>query len=170
MQYPFVMFDWGDTVMKDNPRLQTPMYQWPTVEAVDGAEEVLRAIHAHRTIIMATGADHSDEIDIRRALDRVGLNDAFDYIFCFKNTGLQKPSEAFYRRILHGLNARASDVLMVGDSFENDILRANRVGIAGVWLNTRDAQNRQGDRYRTIHCLRDLLMILDETPQVVSGD
>jgi FMN phosphatase YigB (HAD superfamily) len=162
LQYPFVMFDWGDTIMKDDPAMQIPMCQWPFVEAVDGAEEVLRAIHTHRTIVMATGAAQSDEADIRRALQRVNLHNYFDHIFCFKNTGFQKPSEDFYRHVLDNLKVKPCDILMVGDNFANDILSANRVGIAGVWLNRKDAEDRRGEQYWTIHSLRDLLLFLNE--------
>jgi HAD superfamily hydrolase (TIGR01509 family) len=158
VQYPFMMFDWGDTVMKDDPTLDTPMYQWPTVETIDGAEEVLRTLHAQRTIIMATGAAQSDEVDIRLALQRVNLDNYFDHIFCFKNTGLRKPSEDFYRYILEKLNARPSDILMVADNFESDILGANYVGISGVWLNQKDTKEKRGEHFSTIHRLLDLLL------------
>lgn len=164
MRYPFVMFDWGDTIMKDNPALKTPMVQWPTVEAIAGAEEVLSAIHPRHTIIMATGAAQSDEPDIRLALRRVKLDNYFDHIFCFKNTGLQKPSADFYLHILGSLGAKPSDVVMIGDHFENDVLGANRVGIAGIWLNQKDAEDRRGERYQTIHHLRELLGVLSEPP------
>jgi putative hydrolase of the HAD superfamily len=157
------MFDWGDTIMKDDPTLKFPMYQWPTVEAIDGAEEVLNAIHIQHKIIMATGAAQSNEADIRRALQRVNLDNYFDSIFCFKNTGLQKPSEDFYHYILSHLGAKPSDVLMVGDSFENDILGANRVGIFGVWLNRKSKEDKRSKQYQTIHSLCDLLSILSET-------
>jgi putative hydrolase of the HAD superfamily len=157
------MFDWGDTIMVDDPRMDTPMCQWPMVEIVDGAEEVLRALHARRTIVMATGAAQSGEADIRAALQRVNLAHFFDRIFCFKNTGLRKPSVEFYRYILEALQTSPADVLMVGDNFASDILGANRLGIAGVWLNHRDAEDRSGEQYWTIHHLRDLLSFLNET-------
>jgi FMN phosphatase YigB (HAD superfamily) len=131
-----MMFDWGDTVMKDDPTLDTPMYQWPTVETIDGAEEVLRTLHAQRTIIMATGAAQSDEVDIRLALQRVNLDNYFDHIFCFKNTGLRK----------------------LGDNFASDIQGANYVGISGVWLNQKDTQEKRGEHFSTIHRLLDLLL------------
>ncbi len=160
MQYPFVMFDWGDTIMQDDPALQTPMVQWPVVTVIDGAREVLSAIHAQRTIVMATGAAQSGEAEIRLALQRVDLDGYFDRIFCRKNTGLEKPSKEFYRYILDALGAAPSDVLMIGDSFEKDILGANAVGIPGVWLNRENAEQRTGAQYRTIHHLHDLLVFL----------
>jgi HAD superfamily hydrolase (TIGR01509 family) len=163
MQYPIIMFDWGDTVMKDSPDLTTPMYQWPTVEVVEGAEEVLKYVQAQATIILATSAAQSDEADIRRALHRVNIDAYFHKIYCFKNTGYKKPAPEFYAHILRDLGANPSDVLMIGDSFENDVLGATRVGIRAVWLNRESEKNASGDLYRTIHSLRELLPIV--TPE-----
>jgi len=156
VRYPFVIFDWGDTLMKDDPQAKTPMVQWPVVEAVDGAEEVLSVIHAQRTVILATNAVQSDEADIRRALQRVNLDDYVDHIFCFRNTGLRKPSADFFQHISHSLKAPASDMVMVGDSFETDIQGANLAGVMGVWLNRHDTEVRVGEQHTTIHHLREL--------------
>ncbi len=160
MRYPFIIFDWGDTIMKDDPVLQTPMTEWRVVEAVDGAEEVLRALSADRILTLATGAMQSSEFDIHQALQRVGLDQYFDYIFCFKNTGFKKPSKEFYNHILHNINARPSDTLMVGDSFENDVLAANAVGIDALWFNPNHAETCTSGKYQTIHRLLELLSFL----------
>jgi putative hydrolase of the HAD superfamily len=160
MRYPFVIFDWGDTIMKDDPVLQTPMFEWRVVEAMDGAEEVLRALSADRIIVMATGAAQSSEFDIHQALQRVGLDQYFDYIFCFKNTGLKKPSREFYAHVLNTIGARPADAIMVGDHFENDVMAANAVGLAAAWFNPKDAENRKGEQYQTIHHLREIFALL----------
>ena len=160
MRYPFVIFDWGNTIMNDDPVLQTPMAEWRVVEAVEGAEEVLRALSADRILVLATGALQSSEFDIHQALKRVELDQYFDYIFCFKNTGLRKPTQAFYTHILNTIGARAADALMVGDSFENDVLAANAVGMDAVWYNPKDAEIRTAEQHQTIHGLRDLLSLL----------
>jgi FMN phosphatase YigB (HAD superfamily) len=160
IQYPYIMFDWGDTIMKDDPSLDIPMVQWPQVEAIEGAEEVLRALHVDRTIVMATSADRSGEAEIRAALRRVNLADYFDHIFCYRNTGLQKSSSDFYRYILEALKIEPTDILMVGDHFKKDVQLANSVGITAVWLNRRDSEDRQGLRHQTIHRLSDLLLLI----------
>jgi putative hydrolase of the HAD superfamily len=163
LDYPYIMFDWGDTIMKDDPSLDIPMMQWPQVEAIEGAEEVLRALHTHRTIVMATSADRSSEDEIRAALRRVDLEAYFDHIFCFKKTGLQKSSRDFYLYILEALKIQPADILMVGDHFEKDVQLANSAGIAAIWLNMKDTEDRQGAQFQTIHRLTDLLFLLEET-------
>lgn len=41
-----VIFDGGDTVMRDMPHYSGPMIEWPCVEAMPGIEAALRAQHA----------------------------------------------------------------------------------------------------------------------------
>lgn len=88
MRYRFVMFDWGDTVMKDHPTLTTPMVQWPEVETVEGIEKLLRYLRGSgRQIVLATGATESDVGDIFDA-QRGG------WIKILENESLQKRGTA----------------------------------------------------------------------------
>lgn len=146
--------------MKDAPSMNVPMYQWDSVEAVDGAELTLRHLHSESTIALATGAAQSDANEIRSALHRVSLDGYVDKIYCFKNTGRRKPSLEFYQHIVSDLAARPEDLLMVGDSFDNDVLAANRAGIHAVWFNPKTSEDRTSDLYRTIHSLSQLLQIV----------
>ena len=157
ISYPVILFDWGDTVMRDDPASSVPMVEWPTIEAVDGIAEVLAQLHASgRTCILATSASISDEAQIRGALARASLDRFFSRIYCFKNTGLAK-GEAFYRHILEDLGLSASSALMVGDGFEKDILAPNAVGISAVWFNPRSDEFRSGEGHVTVHSMEELL-------------
>ena len=157
LRYPTVLFDWGDTVMRDDPASSVPMVEWPTIEVVAGIADVLARLHASgRRIVLATSASISDESQIRGALRRGGLADYFSRIYCFKNTHLSK-GEAFYRHILSDLDIPASEALMVGDGFEKDILAANAVGIFAAWFNWRSEETLQGNLHVTVHSMQELL-------------
>jgi putative hydrolase of the HAD superfamily len=160
--FPFVLFDWGDTLMVDDPTMDGSMAYWPAVEAVAGAVETLRRIKPGRTLALATGAEVSTEAEIRAALARVELDGCIDAVFCYKNTGLRKPEEAFYRFILQKLGARPEEALMVGDSFEKDVAAANRVGMRAVWFNPRSSAEKHGIMLKTIHHLLELPSLLEE--------
>ena len=161
LRYPTVLFDWGDTVMRDDPANATPMVEWETIEVIDGIADVLAYLHASgRRIMLATSAAVSDESQIRGALQRSGLDHYFSKIFCFKNTGLSK-GDAFYRHILDDLQIPASDTLMVGDSFEKDIQIPNALGMFGAWFNP-DMDERPNDKlYIAVHTMRDLLSFFE---------
>jgi putative hydrolase of the HAD superfamily len=156
LHYPVVLFDWGDTVMYDDPALTVPMVEWTTVRVVEGITDVLADLHASgRRSIIATGALISDEGQIRGALARGGLDSYFSRIYCFKNTELPK-GEAFYRHILSDLNVHGSDVVMVGDMYEKDVLAANAAGIFGVWFNQKSGETRNTELHTTVHSMVDL--------------
>jgi putative hydrolase of the HAD superfamily len=164
LRYSTVLFDWGDTVMRDHPEITTPMVEWETIEVIDGIADVLEYLHARgRQIILATSAAISNEEQIWGALKRGRLDQYFSRIYCFKNTNLSK-GETFYRHILSDLNISASDALMVGDSFEKDVQAANAVGIFAIWFNPKSDETRKSKPHATVHSmtkLMDLTVMMD---------
>lgn len=152
-----ILFDWGDTLMVDDPAQTTPMAEWPTVRSVPGAEQTLRQLKAAgKVICLATSANVSDEVQIRAALARVSLEQFISRVFCFKNTGLPK-GEAFYQKVLGNLSISPTQALMVGDSFEKDVLAANAAGMAAIWFNERTPEQRQGALHLTVRSMDELL-------------
>jgi putative hydrolase of the HAD superfamily len=156
LRYPTVLFDWGDTVMRDYPEITIPMVEWETVEVIDGIADVLAYLHSSgRRIVLATSAAISDEDQIRGALARGGLDAYFSHIFCFKNTNLPK-DVAFYHHILNDLRISASDTLMIGDGFEKDVLIPNTLGMFAIWLNPKSDETRKSDYHVTVHSMQEL--------------
>ena len=165
LRYSTVMFDWGDTVMRDDPASIVPMVEWETIEVVAGISAVLGYLHSSgRRIVLATSASISDEVQIRGALRRGGLDTYFSHIYCLKNIYLPK-GEAFYRHILNDLNISPSDVLMVGDGFEKDVRAANAVGIFAVWFNPVSDETRSSGLHVTVHSMQDLRVFFRDLDQ-----
>jgi FMN phosphatase YigB (HAD superfamily) len=156
IKYPVVLFDWGGTVMYDDPALITPMVEWPKIEMIEGIGSLLAQLQASgRRSVLATAAVISDEDEIRGALMRVDLDSYFPRIYCFKNTNLPK-GEAFYQHILQDLNIRPTDALMVGDSFEKDVAAANAAGLFAVWFNPISDETIKGRKHLTVHSMQEL--------------
>jgi FMN phosphatase YigB (HAD superfamily) len=166
LRYSTILFDWGDTVMRDYPERTTPMVEWESVEVIEGIAEVLAYLHASgRRIILATSAEISDETQIRGALARGGGLDAyFSHIYCFKNTQLPK-GEAFYRYLLNDLQLSAPDALMVGDGFEKDIRVPNALGMFAVWFNPKSDETRKDEKHTTVHSMRELRTFFESLDQ-----
>ena len=162
-----ILFDWGDTLMRDIPGQDGPMATWPEVVVLPGAREVLEELQGGWRLALATNAAASDEKDIRAALARGGLDGFWDVIFCYRSVGHRKPSPEFFVHALESLSLPPSACVMVGDAFDSDIVGANRAGIRGVWLNERDGENREGEMYRTIHRLSDLPAVLADWAAIV---
>ena len=156
LRYPTVLFDWGETMMRDYPERTNPMVEWESVEVIEGIADVLAYLYSTgRQTVLATSAQISDENQIRGALRRGGLDTYFSRIYCFKNTNFPK-GEEFYRHILNDLNVTASETLMVGDGFEKDVEIPNQLGMFAVWFNPRSNETRKSDAHVTVHSMQDL--------------
>jgi putative hydrolase of the HAD superfamily len=151
-----VLFDWGDTLMRVFPEFDGPMFAWPRVEALPYAIEALSQLHPLSILALATNADASEAADIWAALERVGLKGLLDRVYCFRVIGYKKSSPEFFKTILADLGMDRSQVVMVGDDFDSDVIGANRCGIRAIWLNERTDNDHNGESMRTIHSLHAL--------------
>ena len=151
-----VLFDWGNTLMRDFPDYEGPMAVWPHVETLPNVKEVLLQLRPQWTLALATNAVASDETAVWRALDRGGIATLLDKVYCFQTIGHKKPAPAFFDYVVRDLPIERDRIVMVGDDFENDILGATRAGIRSIWLNQSSDEARAGEIYQTIHDLRSL--------------
>ena len=152
-----IIFDWGDTIMRDDPGRAEAMHLWPHVELIPGAKKVLSELGQVFNISLATNAMISDEKMIRQALRRVGVEQHFRSIFTAKTIGMKKNEPEFWLYVFNALEAKPEEITVVGDSFEGDVVSPNSVGLRAIWLNRFTAENRCGALYHTIHNLTELL-------------
>lgn len=164
------LFDWGDTLMVDYPDSIGKMCDWDCVKAIDGASETLEQLSKHAQIYIATGADDSTEIDIKRAFERVGLAQYIAGYFCKENIGLSKGSPEFINAILtkldlNKLNISSNNVAMVGDSLKRDIEPAISAGIRAFWFTQKNSTDLPNNA-KVIKVLTDLIKQgdINETP------
>lgn len=129
------LFDWGNTLMYDDPTQQGKMYLWPTVEAVEGAQAALQSLSKHHAIYIATSAQDSKEAEIQKAFQRVGLDQFINGYFCKANLGIEKGSALFYRQIATNLGVSCQHLVMVGDTLEKDIIPAIEAGCQAIYFN-----------------------------------
>ncbi|PKO15416.1 MAG: hypothetical protein CVU39_10905 [Chloroflexi bacterium HGW-Chloroflexi-10] len=130
-----LVFDWGDTLMIDDPHSTSKMVDWPQVHAVEGAAEMLATLKPTYRIALATNAAASTREEVRAALARVGLDTFIDIIFTRHELGAGKPAPQFYQNIQLLLNAAPHELMMIGDSYQRDILPAWRAGWHTFWYN-----------------------------------
>jgi HAD superfamily hydrolase (TIGR01493 family) len=132
-----VIFDWGDTVMRDFPQYAGPMVEWPRVEAVPGIADALRALSPDFRLALATNAAASGAEKARAALARVGLDTYFTYVLTARELGVSKPDPAFFERALEVCGCVPHRAVMVGDNFRTDIVGAKHASLLAVWYNPR---------------------------------
>ena len=155
MQSHEVLFDWGDTIMVDYPEYNGPMYKWPKVKVIYGVEEALGFLSKRCSLSLATNAQDSTESEILEALRRVGIAHYFENIFCYNKIGCLKSEDGYFEKVLSTLSTKPENVIMVGDSYEKDILPANKNGIYGIWLK-QTGESASGKLYKSISSMFEL--------------
>lgn len=126
--------------MVDNPNQTGPMCDWSEVQVVDGAKACLQRLSQHAQCHLATNAEDSTESQIRLALQRAGLSDYINHIFCRENLGVGKTNPSYYLKITAKLDVSPESITMVGDSLERDVHQALKAGLKAVWYNSNDSQ------------------------------
>jgi len=133
-----LLFDWGDTLMRVLPEETGPiMAHWSRVEAIPGAELVLRTLRASYRIALATNGGAAGVPLVRKALARARLDEYLEEIFTAQDLGARKPDTAFFLALLGRLGVRPHEAVMVGDSYAEDVVGAKRAGLSAVWWNER---------------------------------
>jgi FMN phosphatase YigB (HAD superfamily) len=151
-----VLFDWGDTLMSEAGPLDIPMADWPEVRVIDGASEVLAQLSKSYRIGLATNATVSSKADVARALERVGLNAFITRIFCYTELGHKKNEPEFWEAVLARLGAHKSEVVMIGDSLEQDVLGPMRAGIRAIWFNWKGESCPTPGSVHVVRSLREV--------------
>ena len=130
-----VIFDWGNTLMRDFTEYDGPMVNWPKVQAVPGAIEALEYLHDRYVLAVGSNAGDSDGELVAQALDRVGMRQYLRHFFTNNELGTAKPDPEFFREILRRIEVLPQEGIMVGDNYEKDIVPAKAVGLRTVWLS-----------------------------------
>ncbi|GAF64583.1 putative hydrolase [Bacillus sp. TS-2] len=86
----------------------------------------------------------------------------FEKIIISGQFGKGKPDPSIFEHALEEMGLAASEVLMVGDNLNTDILGANRTGIQSVWINREEMKAKDVNPTFEIHSLHDLFSILSE--------
>ena len=79
--------------------------------------------------------------------------DELDHVFCSSVVGFPKPCPEFFGYVSRELRLQPNELLMVGDSLENDIEGARDAGWQAIWIQ-RDGAAHEGS---VITLLTDLL-------------
>jgi putative hydrolase of the HAD superfamily len=153
-----LVFDWGDTLMVNNPSYDGPMVDWPEVAPVEGAYQALSALHGHYRLVLASNAQASTAEQIRAALDRVELGQFIDQIYTANEFHSRKPELVFFRGIEQALGEPSHAFLMVGDEYRADVTGPKLAGWRAVWFNQLfdPAAGLPGMHDQEIHHMADL--------------
>ncbi|MGE5351009.1 MAG: HAD family hydrolase [Acidobacteriota bacterium] len=72
-----------------------------------------------------------------QVLKDLGIHELFSLVMDSELAGLRKPDSRFYHQLLHKIALKPEDLIMVGDSYENDIVPSKSLGYKTIWLRGR---------------------------------
>ena len=81
----------------------------------------------------------ADDENTQVLIDKAGLRGYTEFILSSAAFGLRKPHPTIFQAALDHFQLKPEEAVMVGDTLEADILGANRMGMASIWI-TRRAQ------------------------------
>ncbi|HBI03953.1 MAG TPA: HAD family hydrolase [Paenibacillaceae bacterium] len=157
-----LLFDWGDTLMRDLPEYKGAMASWPRVETVQGVKEMLSNLSTRYPCYVATNAANSNKNDVASALKRGELLSYFQHIFTPVELKARKPSIFYYKKILDQLQVEPNECAMIGNSLKNDVIPAKKLGMTGIWYRSTVAKiqyHRKGGYW--------IVPRMDELPKVI---
>ncbi|MBO7719688.1 MAG: TIGR02253 family HAD-type hydrolase [Methanosphaera sp.] len=99
-------------------------------------------------------------------LVRLGLYPFFDDVVTSESVGVEKPNPEIYEIAMNRLDVTAGTSLMIGNSFETDIMGAYNAGIPSMLINSEITEDQQkfmdenGYNVRKLSSLMDLMSIL----------
>ena len=105
---------------------------------VKGAREVLDYLHGRYEIAIITNGFKEVQYD---KIQKSELSKYFSKIFISEEIGAQKPGKKIFEYAIKSMNAPKKSSLMIGDSWEADIVGAMNFGIDQIYYNPKIEQN-----------------------------
>jgi len=157
-----VVWDWGDTLMRDIPGQVGPMVDWDRVEAMPGALSAVRSLSGLPVRCVATNAMESTGLQVAAALDRVGLRPFLSQFFTSGELEFSKPEAEFFAEVARRLGVPAKALMAVGNDYKKDIVPAKAVGMRTVFISDQGNPGSQGAADVTIPSLSHLPRLVKE--------
>jgi putative hydrolase of the HAD superfamily len=85
-----------------------------------------------------------------RKIEKLGLSDYIDFLVTSEEVGVEKPHPYMFTRAMQKLECSASEALMIGDSWNKDIVGANAMGIQSIWINHKQEPQSLKDNIREV--------------------
>lgn len=104
-----------------------------SLELLQQHRDLLETWKAMYPLGLVTNFD--DTKTVRRVLDRDGISGFFDTIQISAELGIRKPRKEIFEAACIQLNAEPSEVLFVGDNWDEDIIGAKSLGMETAWIN-----------------------------------
>ncbi len=145
-----VIWDLGETLTTPpNSRMDVkPLTEYPEIELREHVLEVLETINnmgLKHAILSNTATSDSDVV--RELLKRLHILDKFEYVYATKSeldpSIPEKPDSIVYHQVLEKLDIQPEEAVMIGNTWDTDVIGANRIGMHSIWLQNLEVSVRK---------------------------
>jgi len=103
-----------------------------TKRAIEGAAELLEKLHGKAKLAIVSNNLLSEQVP---KLREIGFEKYFDVLVTSAEAGVAKPDKRIFEIALEKLSVTPNEAVVIGDSFEKDVIGAFNAGIRSIWLN-----------------------------------
>jgi len=132
----WLLFDWGDTLMYDNPAFEGEMYLWPEIRLMKGVNETLPVLAADYRCAVISNAFGSNALTMKRAFEIMKIDRYFELFVTSKETGCKKQDKGYFTYIIGLLKTPANNIYVIGNDYEKDIIMPKRLGMNTVLITS----------------------------------
>lgn len=130
--------NYGIPLTDEETRRYTSLYRKAYDEntrAVPGVLDLIKALKPSVSIGVVTNGLHDIQLQKLRVCQAETLA---DYIVISGDLGVRKPEKVIFEYALSQSGAKPEEAVLIGDSWELDILGASGCGISTIWINRYD--------------------------------
>lgn len=125
----------------------------------EGAYELLEELREREVVVGVVTNNLTAEQKGKLAFCKL---DAFiDFMVTSEEVGIPKPEKDIFEAALERADCRASEAVVVGDSWESDVVGARNAGIRAVWYNPRGLPKPDDFPVAELRSFRPLEVALD---------
>lgn len=139
-------------------------YNFFKIEIVPGIREMLSNLSKRYNLAIISNVLSNVS---RLALKKFELEQYFDYIVLSRDLGIRKPDPEIFNFTLRTWGIAGEDAIHVGDSLENDVKGAKKVGMKTVWIQGEDENTNIQPDY-VISKVTDLPTLLKNSSKIKS--
>lgn len=141
----WLLFDWGDTLMFDNPEYQGEMYLWPEIKLMPDVAQALPILSGKYHCAVVSNALDSNAQAMKNAFERMGIDHFFELFITSKEIGYKKPDKRFFIHIAELLQIPANELCMIGNDYQKDIVTPKKIGLRTVLITPNPGEYPSAD-------------------------
>jgi putative hydrolase of the HAD superfamily len=123
-----------------------------------GAETTVRDLAGRYRLALLTNGPPDIQ---RQKIDGTGLRDCFEAVFVSGEVGVAKPDPAVFDMVLEQLDATAASTVMIGDTWERDVLGARSAGWSAVWVSAGRPSPNSAIGVPSVNGVAEIVTLLD---------